>query len=187
MRCWLLRCFELTLCCAVLRCGVQVTSTHLISSRSGEGVAAVASKIARERKGRDVFVVGAANVGKSAFVRALLKEMSRCVCVCRGGGVAGGVHVWAQSGCACGDGCVDAHLCVHYSRNPAGMWVCVCTADSSSNTVCCDFKSGGPPLGPRGVSCRLSQHGCLVHQTILFPVSLSLSRSVSVCVPVHPC
>jgi len=55
----------------------QVTSTHLISSRSGEGVAAVASKIARERKGRDVFVVGAANVGKSAFVRALLKEMSR--------------------------------------------------------------------------------------------------------------
>jgi nitric-oxide synthase len=57
-----------------------VTSTHLISSRSGEGVAAVASKIARERKGRDVFVVGAANVGKSAFVRALLKEMSRWGC-----------------------------------------------------------------------------------------------------------
>lgn len=54
-----------------------MTSTHLISSRSGEGVAAVASRIARERKGRDVFVVGAANVGKSAFVRALLKEMSR--------------------------------------------------------------------------------------------------------------
>lgn len=56
---------------------LQVTSTHLVSSRSGEGVAAVASKVARERKGRDVFVVGAANVGKSAFVRALLKEMSR--------------------------------------------------------------------------------------------------------------
>jgi hypothetical protein len=62
---------------------LQVTSTHLISSRSGEGVAAVASKVARERKGRDVFVVGAANVGKSAFVRALLKEMSRWVGGCR--------------------------------------------------------------------------------------------------------
>jgi nitric-oxide synthase len=59
---------------------MQVTSTHLISSRSGEGVAAVAAKIGRERKGRDVFVVGAANVGKSAFVRTLLKEMSRWVC-----------------------------------------------------------------------------------------------------------
>ncbi len=33
------------------------------------------SKICRERKGRDVFVVGAANVGKSAFVRAMLREM----------------------------------------------------------------------------------------------------------------
>jgi hypothetical protein len=30
-------------------------------------------KICRERKGRDVYVVGAANVGKSAFVRAMLK------------------------------------------------------------------------------------------------------------------
>jgi nitric-oxide synthase len=37
----------------------------------------VTSKVCRERKGRDVFVVGAANVGKSAFVRAMLKEMSR--------------------------------------------------------------------------------------------------------------
>lgn len=33
------------------------------------------SKICRERKGRDVYVVGAANVGKSAFVRAMLREM----------------------------------------------------------------------------------------------------------------
>lgn len=33
------------------------------------------AKITRERKGRDVFVVGAANVGKSAFVRAMLRDM----------------------------------------------------------------------------------------------------------------
>jgi hypothetical protein len=70
----------------------QVTSAHLVSSHSGEGIAAVTSKVCRERKGRDVFVVGAANVGKSAFVRAMLKEMSRCAlvgcgcCSCGGSG-----------------------------------------------------------------------------------------------------
>jgi nitric-oxide synthase, plant len=36
---------------------------------------AVAS-ILTQRAGRDVFIVGAANVGKSAFVRRMLKEMS---------------------------------------------------------------------------------------------------------------
>lgn len=41
------------------------------------GISAAVSKICRERKGRDVYVVGAANVGKSAFVRAMLKEMSK--------------------------------------------------------------------------------------------------------------
>ena len=34
--------------------------------------AAVAA-VRRERRGRDVFVMGAANVGKSAFIRALMK------------------------------------------------------------------------------------------------------------------
>lgn len=34
------------------------------------------SSILRERSGRNVYIVGAANVGKSAFVRAALKEMS---------------------------------------------------------------------------------------------------------------
>ena len=43
---------------------------------SAAGVAAATGKVCRERKGRDVFVVGAANVGKSAFVRAMLKQMS---------------------------------------------------------------------------------------------------------------
>jgi hypothetical protein len=72
----------------------QVTSTHLVSSRSGEGVPAVAAKIGRERRGRDVFVVGAANVGKSAFVRALLREMSRWVCaVALAAPTRGGSHV----------------------------------------------------------------------------------------------
>lgn len=56
---------------------LQVASCHLVSSHTGEGIATVIAKVCRERKGRDVFVVGAANVGKSAFVRAMLKEMSR--------------------------------------------------------------------------------------------------------------
>eukprot|EP00879_Flechtneria_rotunda_P017821 GHRR01018680.1.p1 GENE.GHRR01018680.1~~GHRR01018680.1.p1 ORF type:complete len:565 (+),score=194.15 GHRR01018680.1:1522-3216(+) len=55
---------------------LQVASAHLVSSHTGEGIAAVTAKVCRERKGRDVFVVGAANVGKSAFVRAMLNEMS---------------------------------------------------------------------------------------------------------------
>lgn len=46
------------------------------------GVSAATSKVCAERKGRDVYVVGAANVGKSAFVRAMLK-------VCRSGVVCG--------------------------------------------------------------------------------------------------
>ncbi|KAI8474444.1 MAG: hypothetical protein J3K34DRAFT_518182 [Monoraphidium minutum] len=56
---------------------LNVASAHLVSSHTGDGVDAATSKICRERKGRDVFVVGAANVGKSAFVRAVLREMSR--------------------------------------------------------------------------------------------------------------
>lgn len=44
------------------------------------GVSAVTGKICRERKGRDVYVIGAANVGKSAFVRAMLKVRSKHVC-----------------------------------------------------------------------------------------------------------
>lgn len=62
---------------AAARRRLLVASCHLVSSHTGEGMAAVTGKVCRERKGRDVFVVGAANVGKSAFVRAMLKEMSR--------------------------------------------------------------------------------------------------------------
>lgn len=65
---------------SAIRKRLQVASCHLVSSHTGEGIAAVTAKICRERKGRDVFVVGAANVGKSAFIRAMLKEMSRSVC-----------------------------------------------------------------------------------------------------------
>ena len=41
---------------------LNVVSCHLVSSHSGEGVSSATSKICRERKGRDVYVIGAANV-----------------------------------------------------------------------------------------------------------------------------
>lgn len=37
--------------------------------RAGEGIAEVAKAVRVERRGRDVYIMGAANVGKSAFVR----------------------------------------------------------------------------------------------------------------------
>ncbi|GAX85282.1 hypothetical protein CEUSTIGMA_g12700.t1 [Chlamydomonas eustigma] len=62
---------------AAARKHLNVVSCHLVSSKSGDGVSAATSKICRERKGRDVYVVGAANVGKSAFVRAMLQDMGK--------------------------------------------------------------------------------------------------------------
>ncbi|CAK0756494.1 hypothetical protein CVIRNUC_002460 [Coccomyxa viridis] len=51
-------------------------ATFLVSSRTGLGVAEVVKAVRIERMGRDVYIMGAANVGKSAFVRAFVKEMS---------------------------------------------------------------------------------------------------------------
>ncbi|KAK9841746.1 hypothetical protein WJX81_000306 [Elliptochloris bilobata] len=48
---------------------------YLVSSRTNEGVSEAVATIRKERRGRDVYVLGAANVGKSAFVRALMREM----------------------------------------------------------------------------------------------------------------
>lgn len=44
-----------------------------VSARTGAGVPEAVAAIRRERRGRDVYVIGAANVGKSAFIRALVK------------------------------------------------------------------------------------------------------------------
>lgn len=54
---------------------LNVMGVKAISSRTSEGIPQAVSAIRRERRGRNVYVIGAANVGKSAFVRALLKEM----------------------------------------------------------------------------------------------------------------
>ena len=42
---------------------------RLVGVSAGKGIAEVVKAIRIERMGRDVFVMGAANVGKSAFVR----------------------------------------------------------------------------------------------------------------------
>ncbi|CAN6984809.1 unnamed protein product [Brassica oleracea var. botrytis] len=55
---------------------LNVLSVHLTSSKSLDGVNGVASEIQKEKKGRDVYILGAANVGKSAFINALLKTMA---------------------------------------------------------------------------------------------------------------
>eukprot|EP00887_Chlorella_sp_A99_P005985 scaffold27.g5985.t1 len=55
---------------------INVAGVHLVSSRTGAGVAAAAGAMRRERRGRDVYVMGAANVGKSAFIRALVRDMA---------------------------------------------------------------------------------------------------------------
>ena len=52
---------------------LNVVNAHLVGSPTGQGISKVASALLRERKGRDVYVLGAANVGKSSFIRALVK------------------------------------------------------------------------------------------------------------------
>jgi len=56
--------------------GLNVIGVELISSRTRDGVEAAVGTILRSRRGRDVYVIGAANVGKSAFVRSMLSDMS---------------------------------------------------------------------------------------------------------------
>ena len=43
---------------------------------AGEGLDEACASILSQRMGRDVYIIGAANVGKSAFVRRMLKEMA---------------------------------------------------------------------------------------------------------------
>ncbi|KAJ8429836.1 hypothetical protein Cgig2_000164 [Carnegiea gigantea] len=54
---------------------LNVLSVHLTSSKSLGGIAGVVAEIQKEKKGRDVYILGSANVGKSAFINALLKMM----------------------------------------------------------------------------------------------------------------
>ncbi|RDX89594.1 NO-associated protein 1, chloroplastic/mitochondrial, partial [Mucuna pruriens] len=61
---------------ATMRKKLNVLSVHLTSSKSLVGITGVISEIQKEKKGRDVYILGSANVGKSAFINALLKTMA---------------------------------------------------------------------------------------------------------------
>ncbi|KAL3645192.1 hypothetical protein CASFOL_010372 [Castilleja foliolosa] len=61
---------------ATVKKKLNVLSVHLTSSKSLVGIAGVISEIQREKKGRDVYILGSANVGKSAFINSLLKMLS---------------------------------------------------------------------------------------------------------------
>ncbi|ADU29830.1 ribosome biogenesis GTPase YqeH [Evansella cellulosilytica] len=54
--------------------GLKPADIHLMSAETGEGVMETASLIDKWREGRDVYVVGSTNVGKSTFINRLLKE-----------------------------------------------------------------------------------------------------------------
>ncbi|XP_061353427.1 NO-associated protein 1, chloroplastic/mitochondrial [Gastrolobium bilobum] len=58
---------------ATTRKKLNVLSVHLTSSKSLVGMSGVISEIQKEKKGRDVYILGSANVGKSAFINAFLK------------------------------------------------------------------------------------------------------------------
>ncbi|XP_078439832.1 P-loop containing nucleoside triphosphate hydrolases superfamily protein [Wolffia australiana] len=61
---------------ATMKKKLNVISVHLTSSKSLVGIAGVISEVQKEKKGRDVYILGSANVGKSAFINAMLKMMS---------------------------------------------------------------------------------------------------------------
>ncbi len=60
--------------------GLRPTGVVLVSSKTRFGIRQAATLVKRSRKGRDVTVIGAANAGKSEFIRSLLhvsKPLSR--------------------------------------------------------------------------------------------------------------
>ncbi|PAN03537.1 hypothetical protein PAHAL_1G003800 [Panicum hallii] len=61
---------------SVVKKKLNVLSVHLTSSKSLVGITGVISEIHQEKKGRDVYILGSANVGKSAFISALLRTMA---------------------------------------------------------------------------------------------------------------
>ncbi|SDI94021.1 ribosome biogenesis GTPase YqeH [Salimicrobium halophilum] len=52
--------------------GLNVEDVYLISAAKNEGIDRLAESIESNRKGKDVYVVGTTNVGKSTFINALI-------------------------------------------------------------------------------------------------------------------
>lgn len=60
---------------ATLAKKLNVISVHLTSAKAVTGISGFAASMQRQRQGRDVYVLGSANVGKSAFISSLLRDM----------------------------------------------------------------------------------------------------------------
>lgn len=54
----------------------NLMGAHAVSAKTGEGIADLAEHLLRDLGGRDVFVVGAANVGKSSLVKSLTEMIA---------------------------------------------------------------------------------------------------------------
>lgn len=55
---------------------LNVISVHMTSAKSLLGIAGIVSYLKQHRQGRNVYILGSANVGKSAFVSAILQHLS---------------------------------------------------------------------------------------------------------------
>ncbi|MGR5993534.1 ribosome biogenesis GTPase YqeH [Bacillus cereus] len=58
------------------RLGLKPEDVFLISAAKGQGIAELADAIEYYRGGKDVYVVGCTNVGKSTFINRMIKEFS---------------------------------------------------------------------------------------------------------------
>ncbi|HET7580890.1 MAG TPA: ribosome biogenesis GTPase YqeH [Bacillales bacterium] len=56
--------------------GLKARDVYLISAQTGEGIDELAEGIEQYREGKDVYVVGSTNVGKSTFINRLLRQFS---------------------------------------------------------------------------------------------------------------
>lgn len=54
--------------------GIKVSDVFLISAVKGHGMEELTNKIETLRKGKDVYIVGSTNVGKSTFINYLIKQ-----------------------------------------------------------------------------------------------------------------
>ncbi|WP_026674610.1 ribosome biogenesis GTPase YqeH [Alkalihalobacterium bogoriense] len=53
--------------------GLKPIDVHLLSASKGQGIIEAANRIDELRKGKDVYIVGATNVGKSTFINKLIE------------------------------------------------------------------------------------------------------------------
>jgi ribosome biogenesis GTPase YqeH len=56
--------------------GLKPLETILVSAKTNEGFDRLAELLAKHRKGKDIYVVGATNVGKSTLINRLIRDLS---------------------------------------------------------------------------------------------------------------